>query len=187
MESGSIKLKMPPTPLTGSNTDVLIAAEVVSNFSNIFTRYTPSDTREAAEARLAGLEKFLNPRGLCTAGIHAAEASAQQMKAAARASQAEYEFAVNEHHRLRRLLASKHVAKEQVDAAATRETATRAAFESAQFAEQAAQFQLEMSRAVLLTSNDEASVRHLTITAPVVPYFLRRRLKIYCNGRKICD
>lgn len=101
------------------------------------------------------------------AGIRAAEASAQQMKASARASQAEYQFAVDEHRRLRRLLVSKHVAKEQVDAAATREIAARAAFESAQFAEQAAQFQLEMSRAALLTSNDEASVRHLTITAPV--------------------
>jgi HlyD family secretion protein len=107
------------------------------------------------------------------AGIRAAEASAQQMKAAARASQAEHKFAGNEHDRLRRLLASKHVAKEQVDAAATRETAARAAFESAQFAEQAAQFQLEMARAVLLTSNDEASVTHLTITAPVDGKILR--------------
>ena len=107
------------------------------------------------------------------AGIHAAEASAQQMKATARASQAEYKFAGSEHDRLRRLLASKHVAKEQVDAAATRETAARAAFESAQFAEQAAQFQLEMARAVLLTSNNEASVTHLTVTAPVDGKILR--------------
>ena len=107
------------------------------------------------------------------AGIRAAEASAQQMRAAARAAQAEYEFASSEHERVRRLFASKHVAKEQVDVAATRETAARAVYESAQFAEQASQFRLQMAESALLTSNDEANVAQLTIIAPVDGKILR--------------
>ena len=63
------------------------------------------------------------------ASVWASEASLQQTKAAVRAARAEYEFAENERQRAQRLFASKHVAKEQVDAAGTRETAARAALE----------------------------------------------------------
>lgn len=107
------------------------------------------------------------------ASVWASEASVQQMKAAARAAQAEYDFAASEHERAQRLFERKHVAKEQVDAAALRTKAARAALESARFGEQAAQFRLEMTKAALLTSNDEASVTQLTISAPVHGKVLR--------------
>jgi HlyD family secretion protein len=107
------------------------------------------------------------------AGVWASEASLQQTRAAARAAEAEYDLTKSEHERTRRLLASKHVSKEQVDVAATREKAAHAAFESARFGEQAAQFRLEMAKAALLTSNDEASVAELTINAPVDGKVLR--------------
>ena len=116
------------------------------------------DARQLAEAR---------------ARVWTSEASLQQSKAAARAAGAEHDLARGEHDRVRRLLASKHVSKEEVEIAATREKAAYAAFESALFGEKAAQFRLEMARAALLTSNEGASVAQLTLNAPVDGKVLR--------------
>ena len=121
-------------------------------------RPTMLDARQLTEARAA---------------VWASEAGLQQAKAAVRAAFAEFDFAASEHARARQLLAKKHVSQGQVDAAATREEAARAALESARFGEQAAQFRLQMAKATLLTSNDETRVAELAITAPVDGKVLR--------------
>lgn len=105
------------------------------------------------------------------ANIKSAEATLKQAQAALDAAKAELELAVKEHNRAKTLFQGKHISQEQVDAAATREIAAKAAHDSAEFGRQAAEFQLQMARAALIEEDGE--LQAIEIRSPVAGAVLR--------------
>ncbi|MCB9893146.1 MAG: efflux RND transporter periplasmic adaptor subunit [Planctomycetes bacterium] len=107
------------------------------------------------------------------ANIQAAEANQNQAQSNVEAAQAQLELAVKEHSRMQTLLKGKHVSQEDVDAAATKESAAKAALDSAKFGKQAADFQVEMAKATLIEDNAGAELPKIEIRSPVAGRVLR--------------
>ena len=113
-------------------------------------------------------------RATAEASVKSSEATLNQANANVKAAAAEHEQARKDHVRMLELLKGKHVSQEQVDQAQTRMEAAAAALESAKFGEQAASFQLEMTKAALLDDTVGAQrAAPLQINAPVGGRVLR--------------
>jgi HlyD family secretion protein len=148
-------------PLPGTITRVSLKAGDTVAAGDVITVLAPSrppllDVRARAQAE---------------ANVKAAEAAVQQAGANVTAAVADHELAKKEHTRLSGLLKSRSVSQEQVDVAASREVAAQASLESARFGEQAAKYQLEAARALLL--EEGAAPVTLEIKSPVAGKVLR--------------
>lgn len=122
--------------------------------------------------RLRGLRPLLDARAVeqAQAAILAAKASVQQAEAALDGAQADSAYAASEHARARKLFASKLIAQEAADAAATRAKTAAAALRSATFAVEAARFQLRVAQAALAADDED---EELELHAPVAGRILR--------------
>ncbi|MCA8914287.1 MAG: efflux RND transporter periplasmic adaptor subunit [Planctomycetes bacterium] len=109
------------------------------------------------------------------ANIRAAEATQSQAQSNVEAAQAQLDLATKEHARMQSLLKGSHVSQEDVDAAATKESAARAALDSATFGRQAADFRVTMARAALVENNEGTDLPGIEIRSPVAG----RVLKVY--------
>jgi HlyD family secretion protein len=110
-------------------------------------------------------------RAQAEAAVKAAQAGLSQAEAGVTSAAAQLDLAAREHTRVKELLKGRHVSVEQVDIARTREEAAQAALESANFARDAAGFQLEMARAALREDAEDGA--GVSIESPVAGSVLR--------------
>jgi HlyD family secretion protein len=114
----------------------------------------PLDARTRAEAR---------------ARVASAEARVEGAQADIDAAETQHRFARDEFERARRLQAGSHVSQDAVDAARTRKEAADAMLRSARFRYKAAQHDVEMARAALMSADDagDEDLPAIALRAPV--------------------
>ncbi len=140
----------------------------------------PGDLVQANETVLATFRPsspvLLDARGRAEAEARVRVAAAQVAQATAerRRAEAERDHAQKELKRLGRLVAAEVLAQDRFDEAATTASSREQSVKAAQFAEQAAEYELVRSRAVLTAGQDHSDGQPIEIRSPVNGVVLQR-------------